>query len=304
MTNKNYPAEVLELSHSTLGNFDSCARKLEFSKLFSYNLYTRNRTSSGGLALHAATGEYVINKDRNAAIYKLLLEYPIDLCDNPVWSWSLEACYAALLSIFQFFDKHPELELAKISDVPAVEVPFLINIKHNCKDLMPVVYRGYIDFIFYNRMDNSYFVLDLKTTGVNVKDFSPLYYWDSQCLPYGLVLNHVLKKDITNLEVKYLIAKVDVLNPFTQLLTFEKTQEDMRDWARDMYIKINTINSYIKTKWFPRNSKGCMAFNRKCKYFSLCESRNLETINLMLSTMDREDKKPFNPLITMDLELS
>lgn len=299
-----YPASILELSHSTLGSFDSCPRKLEFSKLFGFRMRDRSKASSGGNALHAATGAYLATKDKNKAIEKLLLSYPIDLCSNPMWSWSLESCYAALLSIFNFIDTHPELELAIIDDKPAIEVPFIINIQHNISSLMPTVYRGYIDFIFYNRLENSYFVMDLKGTAANTQDFTPMYRWDSQCLPYGLVLNSVLDKSIKTLEVSYLIAKVDVANPSTVLLEFEKTEIDIEEWARNLYLQLFIIDKYIKSKWFPRNSKGCMAYNRKCKYFTLCESRKLSTINLMLQSIDNSQEQEFNPWVTIDMELA
>lgn len=299
-----YPASILELSHSTLMAFDSCPRKLEFPKLFGINLRDRSKASDGGNALHLAVGEYLISKDKSAATWILLENYPIDLCSNPMWAWSLEACYSVLISLFHFFDSHKELELAKVDGIPAVEIAFEISINHNIPTLMPVVYRGYIDFIFHNKVDNTFFVIDLKNTAANVQDFTPMYRWDSQCLPYGLVLNHILNKPIENLEVKYLIAKVDIVNPFTLLLEFEKSKSDIEEWARNLYMQLYTIDKYIQSKWFPRNSKGCMAFSRKCRYYNLCESRKISTISTMLQSQETSSKREFNPSIRIEMELN
>lgn len=299
-----YPIKFLEISHSTLNMFDLCPRKLEFSKLYGFNLRDETTASAGGNALHAAVGEYLVSKDKQAAIFKLIQEYPIHLCKNPLWKWSLEACYGALIKIINYLDTHTELELAYIGDTPAVEIPFMINIKHNIDGLMPVFYRGYIDFIFYNRLDNSYKVIDLKGTTFNTADYVPMWKYDSQCLPYAMLLKSALHEDLESLYVEYLVTKIDLVAPEIHPLEFHKSEQDIKEWAQDLMVRLQSIKTYIETEWFPRRSKGCINFGRLCKFYNICDTRNSKTIKAMLSSMDLSEPQEFEPLITLDLELT
>lgn len=300
----HYPIKTLEISHSTLQSFHTCPRKLEFAKMYGFNLKGRSLAPEGGNCLHAAYGKYLETNSKNEAILCLMLQYPIDLCDNPLWTWSLEQTYSALLALINWTDKNTQLELAIIDGKKAIEVPFLINIKHNIPGMIPVVYRGYIDFIFYDRMSNQYTVLDLKGTGANTVDFTPVYKWDSQCLPYALVLKRALDENLDFLNVQYLVTKLDLLSPQIQHLEFHKTEQDIKEWTQDLLMDLTTIKTYIQTQWFPRRSKGCMAFNRKCKYFEICDSRKLNTIMMMLQSLEQPEPRKFEALIELDLEIN
>lgn len=299
-----YPAEILELSHSTLQSFHSCPRKLEFAKLFNYNLRGRGTAGEAGNSLHAAFGDYLQFHDRDQAIWILMLNYPIDLCSNPLWNWSLEATYAGLIQVMNYADLHPELELAVIGDKQAVEVPFLINIHHNIEGLMPVVYRGYMDFIFYNRLDNTYKVVDLKGTTYEVKDYVAKWRWDSQCLPYAIVLERALDKEISTLDVEYLVTKVHLLESTVKQLEYTKSEQEIQEWTQDLIVDLMTIKTYIQTKWFPRRGASCIGFGKVCKFYDLCESRDIDTLKLMLASKDvKQTQREFVPWITLDLEI-
>lgn len=302
MNNFKYPIDTLEISHSTMDSYHSCERKLEFSKFYGINMRKPNLAGDAGSAMHEAFGEYLLTKSKNAAILKLMKEYPITLCQNPLWDWSLEACYSALLSLINWSDKNTHIELAKIGENPAIEVPFLINIKHKIDDFLPVVYRGYIDFVFYNRLENSYFVLDLKNTSRKMNDFTVAFKNSEQCLPYSLVLNRALNKDFSSLNVQYLIVKVNIIDPTIQLLDFNKTSEDVEDWGRALFMDLLAIKTFYETKWFPRRN-ACSAYNRACRFWDICVSRKPETIKIMLKSLDQGEPKEFIPWITLDLEI-
>lgn len=299
-----YPITVLELSHSTLQAYHSCPRKLEFAKLFKYNLYTRGIAGDAGIALHKAVGVYLQTKNKEKAIFTLMLAYPIDLCSNPLWKWSLEATYAGLLKLITYLNLHTELELATIENKQAVEIPFLINIHHGIKDLMPVVYRGFIDFIFYDRMQNSYKIVDLKGTTYDIKDIYTKWRWDSQCLPYALVLKRALNQNVKELDVEYLVAKVHLLESSVISLEYYKSTEDIQEWTQDLIVDLTTIKTCIQTQWFPRRSSSCLNFGRTCQFYDLCESRNLKTIKLMLSSKQvKQTELKFKPALTLDLKI-
>ena len=299
-----YPIKTLEISHSTMKSYHSCPRKLEFAKLYGFNLRKRSLAPEGGNALHLAYGEYLETNSKTKAVFKLMMAYPIDLCDNPLWKWSLEQTYGALLALINWTEQNTQLELAIIDGKKAIETPFLINIHHNIENMVPVVYRGYIDFIFYDRMSDRHIVLDLKGTGSTADDFTPQYKHDSQCLPYGLVLKSALDEKLDSLDVQYLVVKLDLLNPKIQHLEFHKSSQDIKEWTQDMLLDLTTIKTYIETQWFPRRSTGCFAFNKPCSYFNICDTRKLKTIELMLQGMDQPKQREFKPWITLDLEIA
>ena len=60
-----YPAIELEISHSTMQSYHSCPRKLEFAKLFKYNLRGRGTAGDAGNALHSAAGVYLQTKNKD-----------------------------------------------------------------------------------------------------------------------------------------------------------------------------------------------------------------------------------------------
>jgi len=299
-----YPAQVLEISHSTMNMFHSCPRKLEFSKFFNHNMRGSSLAGDGGNAIHLGVGEYLITRNKQKAIAAFMLAYPIHLCDNPTWSWSLEAAYGALLSVIAFLDSRPDLELATIAGRPAVEVPFLINILHKIPNFLKVVYRGYIDLVFFDKIHGNYFVIDLKNTARKLSDFSSVFHYDTQCVPYALVLARALGKEINSLQTNYLVQPVDLMPAQPQFLEFEKTEQDIQEWAQDLHMDLNTMSVYYQSKWFPRRSGSCFAFNRRCKFFELCGTKRMETLKMMLAGMEKPEVREFTPWITLDLELA
>jgi len=305
----NYPADVLEISHSTMNMFHSCPRKLEFSKFFSYNLRSNSLAGDGGNAIHLGVGEYLISRDKQKAIITFMLAYPIHLCTNPTWNWSLEAAYGAFLSVISFLDSRPDLELAMIEDAngvpqPAVEVPFLINVEHGIANFLKVVYRGFIDLVFYDRINNNYFVIDLKNTARKITDFDSVYHYDTQCTPYALVLQRALGLELNSLQTNYLVQPVELSPPQPYFLEFEKTAQDVQEWAQDLLMDLNTMSVYYNSKWFPRRSASCFGFNRRCKFFSLCGTKKMETMKMILAGMEKPKPMEFEPWITLDLELA
>ncbi len=304
LSKSNYPVEILEISHSTMNMFHSCPRKLEFSKFFGYNLRGESLAASGGNAIHLGVGEYLATKSKQKAISTFMLAYPIHLCTNPTWDWSLEAAYAALLAVIAFLDSRPDLELAMIADKPAIEVPFLINIHHHIKDFLSVVYRGYIDLIFFDKIHGNYFVIDLKNSARKIKDFTPVFQYDSQCVPYALVLQRALDKNIDSLQTDYLVQPVNLMPNQPQLLEFEKTKQDIQEWAQDLVMDLNTMRIYYHAQWFPRRAGSCYSFNRTCKFFNLCGTKKMDTLKTMLAGMEKPEVREFTPWITLDLELT
>lgn len=306
--NFSYPITEILLSNSTLMLEDSCSRKFEFSKMYGFNVNSDSLSSIGGQILHECMAVWYKTKSKDETIYHLIRNYPISLCSNPLWNWSREQMYASLICLINYLERNKHLELAQIRTdagelVPAVEVPFVINMKHNIPNFYPVKYRGFIDFVFYNRIENSYFVIDLKNTAWNLSDYTPLYRYSPQILPYGLVLSKALGEEITSLEVEYLVNKLDLMNPRIIPIKFLKSKEDIQEWFMFLHLKLMNLKTYTDLKWFPRTPSGCISFSRKCKFYDLCSSRHPQTIQLMIDKLVKEPREEPVPLISLDVEL-
>lgn len=305
----------LLISHSSRGVWKSCERKFEFRKILDA-ITTANDASTAseaGKCLHIGMQTWMTTQDVDAAVAAMMWDYPIQFETNPMSTRSLQACYATLIAMIQHV-QFGQYELAYITvdgkAVPMVEVPFLINILNfSLSDTanIPVRYRGYIDIVLYDRHNDAYVVVDIKThRNDKVQDLSPLYNYDDQCLPYALVLQSVLNKPIRNLTVKYLSVFIDTLNPVPKIYTFEKNQESMHDWASGLLYDLNGMKTCFNLGWFPRRGGACLTYGSNlCKFYDICHLRAANDVQsavemLRPSTVRVDD---FQPWITVDLEL-
>ena len=311
-----FDIKSLNLSFSTMTSFEDCPRKLEFAKFYNINIEKRSLAPEGGNCLHSALGVYLKTKDTVKAIEYLVLNYPIDLCQMPTWSWSLEACYSALISLIGYFKVNTHLQLALINGAYAEEVPFIIKLNHNIPNFMPIAYRGFIDFVLYNEHTESFEVYELKNSKNKNNYIQESYKFSAQGLPYSLILQALLDMDFSNISVTYLLSKVHILEPEVQAVEFNKTIQDTQEWARDIYMKILMIKNYHDAQWFPRKSGGCTSYGTGCKFFDICGGRDKAKIKLLLKAFHAENSKinedfftkkaetaEFNPIeLTLDLK--
>src|ERR1700761_1328383 len=131
MSETLYDIKHLFLSHSSGRLLESCARKLEFRKMYAHPGKDRSVPADMGTALHRGVQTYLITKDQDKAIIEYMLSYPIDLCQSLMDKYSLEAGYNTLMAIMNE-QSLVEYELIKVNCLdgvirPAVEVPFQID---------------------------------------------------------------------------------------------------------------------------------------------------------------------------------
>ena len=304
---------TLRLSYSSYnGSYQSCERKFEFSKLYPH---TEDQEISldgeTGHALHVGYQSWLMERDRDKALEAMMFRYPIGLCSNPVKPKSLEACFASLnqmtdSGIFLEYEiatiKCPDGVIRK-----AVEVPFQININNfslSDSKLIKVIYVGIIDVILYNTLTDEYIVTDIKTTRWDLPDYSVLYNFDAQCLPYAMILERILGHKLDHLKADYLVCYVDIMKPRALRYSFDKTAEDIRDWARTLLVDLTNMKTFYNMGWFPRRPKSCIAFNKPCRFYDICHSRDPETITeWFLMGKEPIKEREFKPWFTMDLEL-
>lgn len=310
----NFPVEQLVLSHSARSLFRNCTRKFEFSKMYGDSPALREDSFPGavGTCLHEGFQNFLATRDETKAMTAMLLSYPHDMeyQDSANSARSVEACYATLAAMVNSPVAHAyelvKIRLADGREVGAVEVPFVLVLR-NTPLSIPVYFVGFIDAILYNRAENKYIIVDIKTTRQYIGDMSARYEYDEQTLPYGIVLEHILGRQIDQFEVAYLSAFIDLMEPKVALYKYTKTQDHIHDWMRGLNDDILRISKYMNQGWFPRSTNGeaCMSFKRPCFFIEYCAFRDQQQITKMLQATPRKgffhDGK--EPWITAELDM-
>ena len=301
----------LRISHSSIATFRSCARKLEFKKFYPATKRDESVDTGVGHCLHAGYQSYLINRDRDRAIYDMLLSYPIHLNSNPTHVKSVEACYPTLNAMIDT-GAFTEYEIAKVKCLdgevrPAIEVPFQIDLTGFWLDenkTVKVIYVGFIDAILYDKIRDEYLVIDIKSTRWHLNDMTAVYHFDEQCIPYAIVLERILGHSLDSLTVKYMSVYVDIAKPKVTPYEFIKNKQDVEDWARGLLVDLQMIKMYYNMGWFKRSPSGCVAFGKVCQYFDICNKRDHEDITRYL-TLDQPTIKEeaIVPWIRLSLEL-
>lgn len=273
-----YQIPWVALSDSSLnGRYKSCARKFELNKLYGHARPEQEGSlaADSGKALHAAWQTWMATQDKDAAIWALMKDFPIHLQRSENDDRGLQACYSA----FEEMLANPidsRYKLAYVShngeSKPAVEVPFRITFR----DLslfpdrdVPIYYDGWIDAILWDTLDQCYVVVDIKTTRKSRADYTAMFGKDQQCLPYAYVLEKALGQPANSLQVIYFVVYIDALNPRALKYPFNKSAQDIREWAFSAAFDINNIRMMAELGLFPKNGKACDVFS-PCQYTEVC----------------------------------
>lgn len=279
------PTEFLSLSYSSLLLADSCMRKFEFNKLYP----RRPRDSDAfaadvGTALHHGYQNYLVTQDLEAATWALMQDYPyLQEYDQRFDDRSLEACIATLEEMTEETNM-TEWEVMNIKRpdgliVPAIEVPFALRLKGIVlPDGRGVEYTGFMDAALRHRGHGAVRTMDIKTHRRTIADATPKYKYDSQQVPYGIVLEHLSGEPVTDFEVLYLDTFVDLVSPRVQLYEFRKDSDDLQEWLVDTVLRVQRIQRAIEMDYFPRTDGGCLNWNRPCYFLEVCQSRDRDMI--------------------------
>lgn len=306
------------VSYSSLNTAESCLRKFEFNKL-----YPRKKRDSEeqyaadvGKALHKAVQDWMIHGDEDRALWILMREFPY------MWEYnqtrddrSLEACVATLEEILDSVDMtewelvsirlEPSEEFPEGQIVPAIEVPFEIRLNGlTLADGRPFVYTGWIDAILRHKGTGLIRTWDIKTNRSTLKDSTAKYKFDSQQIPYGIIVEHLQGNSIDEFEVYYLDCFIDLVEPRVTPYPFMKIHEDLQEWMMNTLLKVNRIQRSFQMDYFPRTDGGCMAWNKPCYFLDVCETRNREAIQTwLLEGEEIAEPDPWNPWVSVSLDL-
>jgi len=321
---------TLRTSYSSLNVFDSCARKFEFDKFYPKKprVGDDNYAADVGTAIHAGYQHYLASHDRDESVWHFMRDFPV--ADEWNQSNDYRSFEAALSTLEEMFDsvKMLEYELARIRRpntveeiaagltdgvvVPAVEVPF--EIRFPGIEIPPcaafpegagISIIGYIDAIMQNLGTGMFRTLDIKTSRMNLVDATGKFKFDSQQVPYGIVVDHIAQGEVESFEVLYLDCYIDLLEPRVNLYPFIKTRHDLQDWATNKFIQFQQIARFAGTDYFPRTDGGCLFYNKPCRYLDACQSRDRASLIewFTLGQEIEESKDEFFPWIVADINI-
>lgn len=293
----------LRMSYSSGNTFESCARRFELDKLYEHPRKRDDAFAADvGTALHAGYQNYLVTQDRDAAIWAFMQKYPFKL--EFMEQNDYRSCEASLATLEEMIlsTSMSDYVLAEIKRpntaaeieagltggvvVPAIEVPFEIRFEGIVLPPTPkypkgcgVAFTGYMDAIMRNLLTDMFRTTDIKTHRDNVKDRTAKYKFDSQQVPYGIVVDHVAGVPVDQFEVLYYDCKIDIIEPQVKLYNFLKRRSDIQEWLLTRVMQFQDIARYAEADFFPRTSGGCMFYNRACRYLEPCISRDQVVLN-------------------------
>ncbi len=289
----------------------SCARKFEFSKLYPRRARDYDTFAADvGTALHHGYQNYLVTRSDDKAQWALMESYPYEA------EWNQDNDYrsleATVVTLAEMIDSASMLEY-RVAEmvhpdghvVPAIEVPFELYMDGIIlPDGRGIAVTGFVDAFLINVMTESYRSLDIKTHRSTIKDATAKYKFNSQQVPYGIVLEHIQQRQIDEFEVLYLDTYVDLAEPAVELYAFDKDQDSLQEWLMNTALKCQQIKQYMEMDYFPRTDGGCMAFNKPCFFLNICELRDRTQIEKWLLEGEApEHKEPEIPWVTAHIDV-
>lgn len=312
----------LRVSYSSLNVFSTCARKFEFQKLYPQRLRDRDQFAADvGKALHSAYQNYLIHGDMDQALWVLLQTYPYESeFMQPRDDRSLEAAVSTLeemldsvsmleWELMQIRRPSTQAEIeAGVTDgviVPAIEVPFEIRFKGlTLPDGRGIAFVGFMDAVMRNLSTGLVRTLDIKTHRRFLQDATAKYRFDTQQVPYGIVLEHIQGNPVDQFEVLYLDCFVDLAEPRVQLYNYLKDSVDVQEWLTNRVMQLQDIMRFAQMDYFPRTDGGCLQYNRPCYFLEACQSRDKDgLIDWMLMGEEPAPQRYEVPWIVADIDL-
>lgn len=310
--------EALHVSHSSIAS-STCLRRFMFYKLLNMSRWNSSFAADTGSAMHAGYQEYLRTADFERAVWEYAKRFPYQYHKSAFDQRSVEAGLRALRALTEAHDRdYDHYQLASIissstgESVPAIEVPFEIRLTRQGLPFTiydrPVSYIGYIDSIFrdiYN--PGVYLTQDLKTTTKNRKDYTASWFYEEQTLPYQFVLENILGSELQSFSSDIYVTYIDIVQPRVQRIPLHRTHEDVRDWARSLFLQLSVLEASANHNWWPRNGKQCDTWN-VCQYFDVCGMPE-EMAVLQYMGVDEKGElnfppdRDFAPLFHLELEL-
>lgn len=265
--------KLRRLSYSSEGTFKSCPRKWLLSRL---KVTDKDKTidTEFGKAFGEGCQSLLMGEDIYQAIWKAFMAFEGDFEEFDV--------YAKRKSIWTVVDALKRFEiiwtavyserykLVWLDGKPACELGFEITFPDGSS------YIGFLDAVLYDTETKELVVLETKTTAYN-EVHEAKYGNSAQGTGYGVVLDSVVKQlqeegiDVSgsSYTVMYFIYKTKAQEFIAMPLI--KPASKRANWLRDRLMTVSVINFYKSEQYFPQNGDSCLAFNRPCPFYGMCD---------------------------------
>ncbi len=270
---------MIRLSHSALEEMLTCERKFQLNRLLEReNERTINDSFSFGHAFEAGCVSYILNQDKDKAIWETWLAYP-DVTSNEdgvvthvevpdsVKKTDLVAINM-VQTAFPYLDTFLEdWEVASFNGKPASQLSFRVNIDET------FYFVGYLDLAIRNKYTGKYAVWDAKTTGLAIHDLSPVYANMLQLIAYSIVLDRVVGEDYSDYDVHYFVGRVGAGNGFQPQilpLSFSKNLKDRLNFFITLGLDVERLSKMRAMGIFPQRGSSCLKYNKPCFHFGTC----------------------------------
>lgn len=256
----------MRLSYSSLGKLHSCERLFQLDKIIGAGQeYIQTPDTTFGSAFGEGVQHYLVNQDKDAAIFAAFMVYDLSLQSEKK---TIEKLVNALsVAFFKVDDILLDYDIAEIDGAPAIELSFRLDLNADGTDY----FVGFIDAVLRHKWTGVLVVLEVKTTGLELLDLSPVYRHSGQALGYSIVLDKVSQEE-RNFQVLYLVAQLGRgFTPQIHLLPFDKTINNRLEWFFTLKMDYQKILDMKGHGVFPRRGDSCLKYGKPCKHFGTCE---------------------------------
>ena len=115
--------------------------------------------------------------------------------------------------------------------------------------------------------------MEVKHTGLNIFDLSPLYQNSGQALGYSIVLDKIVGEAQSNYEVLYLAGQLGAGNGFTpkiHTMIYPKNLQDRLNWFITLGMDVERLHMMLENNVFPLRGSNCLQYMRPCKHLGVC----------------------------------
>lgn len=256
-----------------------------------YDEREESATFSFGHAWGKGVVHYLLTGDLDASIYEAWLEYwPILEDDKKQQTILINALRVAKPKLDTY---RQDYEIAEFQGKPAIELSFRLDINER------FYYVGYIDGVMRHKREAYYAVLENKHSGAWVNDIEPLYRNSGQGLGYSIVLDKIANQYLGQYSIHHFVAqfKRDLYDPTIHTLQFKKNLLDRLKWFTTLGIDVDRLTQMINLNFFPMRGSSCMAWNRPCQFFGMCQ---LQVNDRPKTDTDVEDTNEYQFTYTLD----
>jgi len=261
------PRRHLRLSYSTLELANKCERLLALKKFYAIDDFEDDDPDDNphftyGTALGAGLQTLLMTEDLDAAIFEAFKHYSFEETDVKCF----EGIVKGLMDFHANWD-YDRFEVATMNGKAAVELSFKVVLDKEENDY----YCGFVDVVLIDRITGTYYVVEIKTTGLMLQDLKPLYSNSAQGLGYTILLDHI-KPGLTNMGVLYFVFQLKrTWIPEFHIYPFVKTTKQRLGWLLTLKLDYDRLVSLIHMQYYPMRGSACLSYMKPCQLYGVCD---------------------------------